>query len=133
MKTRPSRKSQRRFKKQLIHTAAVFREEEYRDGYEWKEEFVHKKDIQCRISTSTPKNDEVKQYEQQQFTPVFTLYCLPEDIEPNDRIVHNGKLYEVKSEPRDPSHVGHHYEVPLERLNLNFEIRKVVLVIKESG
>ncbi|WP_338749792.1 hypothetical protein [Bacillus sp. FJAT-52991] len=116
------KKSQRIFKKQLIHEIEIYRKKRFRDGSLWREEFVFLKKIKCRISTNTPKSDEVLTEKQQQFLSPFTMYSLPDDIKADDRLVfyHSAgrTIYQAVADPRNPSFLDHHYETPLEETNL---------------
>ncbi|OLN21711.1 hypothetical protein BTO30_13490 [Domibacillus antri] len=120
-------KSQRIFKRQLIHEVEIYRKKRFREGSVWKEEFVFLKKIKCRLSTNTPSKtgDEVLTENQQRFLSPFTLYSLPDDIKADDRFVfyhsRGHTLYEAVSSPRNPSFLDHHYETPLEEINLTVE------------
>jgi hypothetical protein len=121
------KKSQRIFKRQLIHEVEIYRKKRFRDGAQWREEFIFLKKIQCRVSTNTPSKtgDQVLTEEQQRFLSPFTLYSLPDDIKADDRFVfYHGDsrmIFEAVSKPRNPSFLNHHYETPLEEINLTVD------------
>lgn len=118
------RQSKRVFKRLLIHRCDVFSKKRVRVGTQWQERFIRfEHDMRCRVSTTVRVNTEVTKHNQQDFISPYTLYCFPADIKQDDRILFQGRFYEVKAVPRDPSFLNHHLEVPIDNLNRDYEIK----------
>lgn len=118
------RQSKRAFKRLLIHRCDVFSKKRVRVGTQWLERFVRvEREMKCRVSTAVRSNTEVTHNNQQDFISPYTLYCFPAEIKQDDRICFQGRFYEVKTVPRDPSFLSHHFEVPIDNLNRVYEIK----------
>ena len=132
MMNRALKKSQKLFAQQLIHRCDVFAKKRTRVGSQWQEvymEVVHQH--ACRMSTKGASDSERNTENQQKFVDSYTLFSLPMDIKQDYRVLLYtkqgatwipGSFYEVKGVPRDPSFIGHHYEVPCEVMPTTYTI-----------
>lgn len=128
------RQSKRVFKKLLIHRCDVFSKKRVRVGTQWLERFVRvEHNVKCRLSTLQRQNTDYQINLQQEFITPYVLYSFPMNIKQDDRILFKGQKnslkqwYEVKTIPRNPSFLDHHYESPVDTLGREYSI------IEEDG
>lgn len=96
----------------LIHTAQVQRMTKTKNSVSgWKEGWSDPgPPFKCRFSSYKPKDFSQLEQEKQKFIPTHSVFCLSDtDIRHDDRLIYNGKTYEVKGIMEHSS--GHHLEV----------------------
>ncbi|MED4914372.1 hypothetical protein [Parageobacillus thermoglucosidasius] len=115
-------RTKRALSRVFIHEVEVYRKQSVRIGMHWQERFVLIGRIQGRMTTKNPMEQEKMKVVngEQRYEPNVVFFCFPADIQADDRLVFQNRLYEVVAEPRNPSFMDHHYEVPLEPLPHSF-------------
>lgn len=116
-------KSQRIFKKQLIHECDVFSKIRVREGRDWAFKYVRiGHDVKCRMSTLVRQNTEGEPNLRHEFVTPYRLYMLPMPVKQDDYILFKGTFYQVKTKPINPSFLDHHYELPCDTTDDTFDI-----------
>ncbi|ANB66173.1 hypothetical protein GFC29_3877 (plasmid) [Anoxybacillus sp. B7M1] len=116
-------RTKRALSRVFIHEIEIYRKQPVRIGMQWQERFVLVGRIKGRMTTKNPTEREKMRVVngEQRYEPSVVFFCFPSDIQADDRVIFQNQLYEVVGQPRNPSFVDHHYEVPLEPLPQSFK------------
>lgn len=97
----------------LIHDATLNRFSKVRiPGGSFKETWSPVRDIKCRFTVYTPKDNVITLEQQETVSTKYKVFTLGnEDIIQGDRLTFLEKVYEVIDTPLNPSFLNHHLEV----------------------
>lgn len=119
------KQSQRIFKKLLTHKCDVYNKKRIRLNGQWKELFIREEyKAKCRLSVNIRATTDYVKDDRQVFPTPFTIYSLPMEVKQDSRILLEGKWYEVKAVPRNPSLANHHLELPVEIMSNKYSVKE---------